>query len=134
MFRTLIAAAIFALAATPAFSNPCGLKEQGRVVVVGYGVGATAIPDDQKEALAKFAETAKHRFGICIFAQVDKQGSEEANARIAEGRAQNVRKFLISHGVQAKSIQIAKQEKGFTLFGILPRNQDDDRRVFVTHD
>lgn len=134
MFRTLIAAALIALAATPAFSNPCGLKEQRRVVVAGYGVGATAVPDDQKEKLAKFAETAKERFGICIFAQVDKQGSDEANARVAESRAQNVRKFLVSHGVPEKYIEIAKQEKGFTLFGLLSRDQDDDRRVVVTHD
>jgi hypothetical protein len=134
MTRTLIAAALLTLATAPAFANPCGFDERGKVLVVGYAVGATAVPNDQKDKLAKFAETAKYRDGICIFAQVDAQGSKEANARVAEGRAQKVRKFLISHGVSSDAIKIAKQEKGFTLFGLLPKDQDDDRRVMVTHD
>ena len=104
------------------------------MVVVGYAVGATAIPADQKAKLAEFAETAKFRDGICVFAQVDKQGTEAANKRVADGRADAVRKFLRSKGVRAEAIKIGKQEKAFTLFGLLPSDQGDDRRVFVTHD
>ena len=133
MFRTVIAAGAAALLAAPALANPCGFDERGRMVVVGYGVGVTAIPDDQKEKLTEFAQTAKFRDGVCIFAQVDKQGSEAANERVAKGRAETIRKFLISKGVKHDAVKIGKQEEAFTLFGLLPRDQDDDRRVFVTH-
>jgi outer membrane protein OmpA-like peptidoglycan-associated protein len=133
MKKQMILAALLALVAAPAIANPCGFDEKGRIVVVGYAVGATAIPADQKEKLAKFAETAKARFGICIFAQVDKQGSDAANLKVANGRAEAVRKFLLSSGVRADTIKVGKQEEAFTLFGLLPSDQDDDRRVYVTH-
>lgn len=115
-------------------ANPCGFDEAGKVLVTGYKTGATAVPANQKDKLAKFADTAKHRFGICIFAQVDKQGSEEANQRVATARADAVREFLTARGVQPDTIKIAKQDKAFTLFGLLKDDQDDDRRVLVTHD
>jgi hypothetical protein len=130
---TLPLAAALILAAAPALANPCGFDERGRMVVVGYAVGATAVPGDQKPRLAEFAETAKFRDEVCIFAQVDKQGSDAANVRVADGRADGVRKYLISKGVRADAIKIGKQEKGFTLFGLLKEDQDDDRRVYVTH-
>ena len=120
------------LAAAPALANPCAFEERGRMVVVGYAVGATAIPADQKAKLAEFAETAKFRDGICVFAQVDKQGTEAANIRVANGRAEAVRRFLLSKGVRGDTIQVGKQEKAFTLFGLLSSDQDDDRRVYVT--
>ena len=103
------------------------------MVVVGYAVGATAVPGAQKAKLAEFAETAKFRDGVCVFAQVDAQGSEEVNKRVANGRAEAVRKFLLAKGVRADTIRVAKQEKAFTLFGLLSSDQDDDRRVYVTH-
>jgi len=134
MIRQLVCASALSLLATTALANPCGFKEKGRMVVVGYAVGATAIPAGQKDKLAKFAKTAKARFQICVFAQVDKQGSEAANVKVAKGRADAVRKFLLSKGVSDEAIKIGKQEKAFTLFGLLPSDQDDDRRVLVTHD
>ncbi len=121
------------LGVTPALANPCGFAEQGRMVVVGYAVGATAVPADQRARLAKFAATAKFRDGICVFAQVDKQGSKAANIRVANARAAAVRKFLLAKGVRDDAIQVGTQEKAFTLFGLLPSDQDDDRRVYVTH-
>lgn len=133
MRRFAILTVILALGATSALANPCGFDEAGKVVVVGYATGATAVPADQKEKLAEFAETAKHRFEICIFAQVDKQGSKAANERVAEGRAKAVRDFLKTKGVKADTIKIATQDKAFTLFGLLKDDQDDDRRVMVTH-
>ena len=133
MKRLAIFSAILALAATPALANPCGFKERGRIVVTGYAVGQTKVPDGEKAKLAEFADTAKHRFEICVFAQVDKQGSEEANQRVADGRAKAVSDFLKSKGVRADTIKIAKQEEAFTFFGLLKDDQDDDRRVMVTH-
>ncbi len=89
---------------------------------------------DRWDKQTKFAATAKFRDEICVFAQVDKQGSEAANIRVANGRAGAVRRFLLSKGVRADTIQVGKQEKAFTLFGLLSSDQDDDRRVMVTHD
>jgi hypothetical protein len=131
--QTMLLAGALTLFATPALANPCGFSERGRMVVVGYGVGATAVPGDQKAKLAEFAETAKFRDGVCVYAQVDAQGSEAANKRVAKGRADAVRKFLLSKGVPADEIKIGKQEKAFTLFGLLSSDEDDDRRVLVTH-
>jgi len=133
IFRKLLIAGAFALAAGQALANPCGFEERGRVMVTGYAVGATAIPADQKEGLDKFIETAKFRDGVCVFAQVDKQGSEEANIKVATKRAETVRKYLISKGVKAEAIKVAKQEEAFTFFGLLKEDQQKDRRVFVTH-
>ena len=132
--KIVLLAGVLSLVAAPAFANPCGFGEQRRMVVVGYAVGATAVPGDQKENLAEFATTARFQDGVCVFAQVDAQGSEAANKRVAKARAEAVRKFLMSKGVPSDAIKIGKQEKGFTLFGLLSSDQDDDRRVMVTHD
>lgn len=131
--QVALLALVAALPAGAALANPCGFAERGRLVVTGYAVGQTAIPADQKARLTEFAQTAKFRDKICVFAQVDKQGSKAANERVADGRAQNVRRFLVDHGVPADAVAIARQKKAFTLFGLLPSNQADDRRVYVTH-
>lgn len=57
-----------------------------------------------------------------------------ADIRVAKARAGAVRRFLLSKGVRADAIQVGTREKAFTLFGLLPSDQDDDRRVYVTHD
>ncbi len=134
MRTTLLATTIAFLMATPALAGPCGFDEAGRLVIKGYAIGATAVPAEQKARLTKFAETAKHRFGICIFAQVDATGSDEANIKVAQARAANVRQFLASHGVPDDVMVIEKQDKAVTLFGLLSDDQANDRRVVVTHD
>lgn len=130
---TLIAL-MAALPAGAALANPCGFEERGRMVVTGYDVGQTSIPADQKPGLVEFAKTAKFRHDVCVFAQVDKQGSKAANQRVANGRAENVRRFLLDQGVPDDAIEIGLQKEAFTLFGLLPSDQGDDRRVYVTHD
>lgn len=134
MKRTLITAIAFAALTTSAFANPCGFKDAGSIVVKGYEVGATAVPEPERSRLAQFAETAKHRFGICIFAQVDKQGSEEANRKVAAARAEKVMSFLEKQGVPRDVMKVATQDEAFTFFGLLPEDQSADRRVMVTHD
>ncbi|MBY8974543.1 OmpA family protein [Rhodobacteraceae bacterium NNCM2] len=134
MRKTLITAIAFASLATTALANPCGFKQAGTIVIKGYPVGATAVPEAQKARLAQFAETAKHRYQICVFAQVDKQGSEEANRKVAQERANAVKAFLEAHGVAADTMKVAKQDDAFTFFGLLPEDQSADRRVVVTHD
>ncbi|MHA1536761.1 MAG: OmpA family protein, partial [Alphaproteobacteria bacterium] len=134
MKTTLLATAIVFMTITQALAGPCGFEEKGRLVITGYAIGATAVPAEQKARLTEFAKTAKHRFGICIFAQVDATGSEEANKKVAQARADGVRKFLASQGVANDVMVIMKQEKAFTLFGLLSDDQANDRRVVVTHD
>lgn len=128
------AAAVLALSWTAALANPCGFDEAGRVVVKGYAVGQTDIPEPEIERLTRFAETASHRYEICILAQVDQQGTRAANERVAEGRADKVRRFLVDHGVKPDAIRIVTRDEAMTFFGLLPADQPDDRRVVVTHD
>ena len=134
MKATLLATAMAFLMTTPVLAGPCGFDEAGRLVIKGYAIGATAVPAEQKARLTKFAETAKHRFGICIFAQVDATGSDEVNIKVAQARAANVRQFLASHGVPDDVMVNKKQDKAFTFFGLLSDDQANDRRVVVTHD
>lgn len=91
------------------------------------------MPAGEKARPAQFAETATFRHGICVYAQVGKQGPDEASRRLADVPAEQVRRFLIGRGVPAKATRIGAQVEAFALFGLLPSNQDDDRRVFVTH-
>ncbi len=119
--------------AGPAWANPCGFEQRGQIVVRDYAIGQTAVPAPQAERLAAFAETAKHRDQICVFAQVDRTGSDAANARVAEARAQGVVRFLADRGVPRDVITVAKQDEAFTFFGLLPDDQAADRRVVVTH-
>ena len=130
----LIAPALVALTATGALANPCAFEEKGRIAITGYETGQTKIPAEQRERLSRFAETARHRFAICIFAQVDKQGSDAANERVAKGRADAVRRFLTNAGVRGDAIKIEMQEEALTFWGLLPDDQSHDRRVVVTHD
>lgn len=130
---TFLLAALIIAPASMAMANPCGFEERGRMVVIGYDVGQTAVPAEARPRLAEFAETARFRDGVCVFAQVDDQGSDEANRRVATGRAENVRRFLLEKGVADQAIKVAQQAKAFTFFGVLSSDQDDDRRVYVTH-
>ncbi|MEM9146161.1 MAG: OmpA family protein [Pseudomonadota bacterium] len=134
MARVGLSAIILALSATAALANPCGQDEAGRLVVTGYGIGQTAVPKAQGERLTRFADTARENRLICIFAQVDATGSEEANRQVARKRADAVRRYLINKGVASDSITVATQDEAFTLFGLLSSDQDDDRRVVLTHD
>lgn len=133
MIRAFLTATAFVLFAGAASANPCGFSAAQTITVKGYAIGATSVPKDQQERLAKFAETAKARFEICVFAQVDKTGSEEANRKVADARANGVVNFLVKEGVPKEHIMVAKQEKALTFFGLLSDDQADDRRVVVTH-
>lgn len=125
--------AIALLIAAPALAAECGKGGEGPVTI-NYATGKTALTADHKRKLARFAETARHRDWVCVFAQVDAQGSKEANARVAEARAQNVKRFLVANGVKADRVLIAKQETATTLFGLLDDDQKNDRRVTVTYE
>ena len=125
--------ALVAMMALPAAAAECGKGGEGPVTIE-YDTGKSAVTAEHKRVLTEFARTAKHRDWVCIFAQVDAQGSKDVNIRLAEARAQKVRTFLISQGVKADRILIAKEEKGSTLFGLLGEDQQGDRRVTVTYE
>ncbi|MEM9044806.1 MAG: OmpA family protein [Pseudomonadota bacterium] len=134
MIRSFCAAGLVAFVAGTAAANPCGFSEAATITIKGYPINGVTVPKDQQERLARFAETAKERAEICVFAQVDKTGSEEANRKVSEARANGVVRFLRDKGVAKENIQVATQEAAFTFFGLLPEDQSDDRRVVVSHD
>lgn len=121
------------LAATPALAAPCGAGGDG-ATTLHYATGETGLTPQDKARLADFAAIAASKSHVCIFAQVDDQGSDAVNAVIAEGRAQRVKAFLVDRGVPADRIAIAKQEAGFTLFGLLSSDQAADRAVTVSYE
>lgn len=130
-------AAILAFAALLApglaLADPCGAETRNRIVITGYATGQTAIPADQIQRLEGFTAAAKDRSGICITAQVDAQGSDAANERVARGRAEAVRRFLLDRGARAEAIEMRMEDESFTLFGLLPEDIASNRRVMVTH-
>ncbi|MEM6490015.1 MAG: OmpA family protein [Pseudomonadota bacterium] len=134
MIRFTLTTVAMVLMANAALANPCGFKQRGKIVVEEYAIGETQVPAPERERLAAFAETAKFRSNICIFAQVDATGTDEANRRVAEARAQSVRRFLAERGVPDDRMAIEKEETSFTLFGLIDAEQGNDRRVTVTHD
>ncbi|MEM6906533.1 MAG: OmpA family protein [Pseudomonadota bacterium] len=133
MTRFALMAAALILAAGPVLAAACGAGGDG-MTVIEYETGVTALSAEDKARLATFAKTAKFRDAVCIFAQVDAQGSEAANIQVAEGRAKTVERYLVSQGVPEDRILIAKQEEAFTFFGLLPDNRSNDRRVTVTYE
>ena len=135
MIRWFAAAvsAVFMMFASPTIAAECGKGGEG-AVTIEYATGKSAVTSEHRKLLAPFAETAKFRDWVCVFAQVDAQGSKAANIRIAEARAQKVKRFLISRGVKADRILIAKEEKGSTLLGLIGADQQGDRRVTVSYE
>ncbi len=54
--------------------------------------------------------------------------------RFPRGARASVRPKGRKQAARADAIKIGTQEKALTLFGLLSSDQDDDRRVYVTHD
>ena len=126
----LVATAAIAGATPVLAQQDCGTG--GRTTIY-YDVGKTAVTDAHKAKLSEFASVAQHRNRTCVLAQVDAQGSEEANKRVAAARAENVVAYLVAQGVARDSIIIATEQKGSTLFGLIKSDQEGDRSVTVTH-
>lgn len=132
MRKISLAAIMLAITALPVTAAECGAGGQGAVSFL-YDTGKTAVTRAHKERLAEFIDVAKHRTAVCIFAQVDAQGSEAANKRVAEARAQNMKRYLVSKGVKADRVLIAKESESFTLFGLLGDDQEGERKVTVSY-
>ncbi len=126
-------AAFSIMVSSPTIAAECGKGGQG-AVTIEYATGKSALTGDHRKELGAFADTAKFRDWVCVFAQVDAQGSKATNIRLAEARAQKVKRFLISRGVKADRILIAKEEKGSTLLGLIDSDQQGDRRVTVSYE
>lgn len=132
MWKATATAAMIALAG-PALAAPCGAGGDGQMSV-HYATGVTALKAEDKTRLSEFAEIAKFRDAVCVFAQVDAQGSDAANKRVAAKRADTVKRYLITKGVPAERILIAKEEESFTFFGLFDADQKNDRRVTVSYE
>ena len=132
MFRTILAT-LAILVALPAAAAECGKGGEG-AVTINYATGKSALTKKHRALLTEFASVAKFRDWVCIFAQVDAQGSKAVNKRLATARANRVKKFLMSKGVKSSNILIAKESEGHTLFGLLGKDQKNDRRVTVSYE
>lgn len=125
---------MLAMLASPGISlaAECGAGGKGAVSIL-YGTGKTALTKAHKIRLKPFVDIAKHRSAICIFAQVDAQGTKAANEQVAAARAENVRRYMIAQGVPGNRILIAKQNESFTLFGLFESDQEGERKVTVSY-
>lgn len=133
--RPLLALAALLLAPSLALANPCGTKVRGTIILKGYEIGQTAIPEAERERLAQFADTAKARFSICVAASVDATGSDAANEQVSNARAATVIRFLTDRGVDPGAIQTANVESSeVTFFGLFKDDRNSERRVYVSHD
>lgn len=119
--------------ALPVAAAECGAGGKG-ATSIHYDTGKTALTAADKAKLKEFANQAKFSDSVCVFAQVDAQGSEAANKRVAAKRAENVKRYLVQAGVKADRILIAKAEEAFTLFGLLKEDSKNDRRVTVSYE
>ena len=128
-----MASAATALAfASAAAADPCDVARNG-MVILSYETGVTALNAEQKAKLDAFADIAKHRDAVCVFAQVDNQGSVEANRKVSAARGEAVRAYLEAHGVRPGVMEVRAQSETLTLFGLLDDDSAKDRRVTVSY-
>ena len=133
MRHLMLAMGLSLALALPAAAAECGAGGKG-ATSIHYDTGKTSLTADHKARLKKFAEQAKFSDAVCVFAQVDAQGSDAANKRVATKRAETVKQYLVKLGVRSDRILIAKEEESFTLFGLLDADSENDRRVTVSYD
>lgn len=131
MTSKMVAMVIGVTVASGATASPCDVAESG-MVILEYDTGVTALSADHKAKLDEFADVAKHRNSVCLRAQVDRQGSDEANRQVSEARGEAVRAYLLSKGVRAEVMEVRVQAEAFTLFGLIDDDSQNDRRVVLT--
>jgi outer membrane protein OmpA-like peptidoglycan-associated protein len=132
MIRILAGIATAAAFAGAAAATPCDVARDG-LTILSYETGASALTDAQKAKLDQFADVGRHRDAVCIVAQVDKQGSAEANRKVANARGEAVRAYLESKGVRPVAMELKVQTEAITLFGLIGDDSAADRRVTVTY-
>lgn len=132
MRKIMLGLIMMAMTAIPAVAAECGAGGTGAVSML-YGTGKTGVTSAHKKQLADFIDIAKTKDAVCIFAQVDAQGSEAANKRVADARAKNMKSYLVSRGIKADRILIAKESESFTFFGLLEADQEGERKVTVSY-
>jgi outer membrane protein OmpA-like peptidoglycan-associated protein len=126
------AATVIASLASAAAASPCDVAQSG-LLILEYDTGVSALSRDQKAKLDAFADIAKHRNAVCVRAQVDAQGSAEANRRVSAARGEAVRAYLASKGVRPNVMEIRVQEEAFRPLGLLGADKQSERRVSVTY-
>lgn len=115
-----------------ALAAPCDNANAG-MTVLHYDTGVTALTGEQQATLDAFADTAKHRDSVCIFAQVDSQGSDDVNRRVSQARGDAVFDYLAAKGVREAAMEVRTQGKAVTLFGLVDDDSQNDRRVVLTY-
>lgn len=126
------AGALFASFAATAAASPCDNAHNG-LLILEYNTGVSALSAEQKAKLDAFADIAKHRNAVCVRAQVDAQGSAEANRRVSQARGEAVRAYLASKGVRADALEVQIQGEAFRPLGLLGADNQNERRVSLTY-
>jgi outer membrane protein OmpA-like peptidoglycan-associated protein len=126
------AAAVIASFATAAVASPCDNAHSG-LLILEYKTGVSALTAEQKAKLDAFADIAKHSNAVCVRAQVDAQGTAEANRRVSQARGEAVRAYLASKGVRADALEVQVQAEAFRPLGLLGSEKQSERRVTLTY-
>lgn len=111
----LFAAAIIAapLAGAQAQAIACGGADLDRVQIP-FATGSSRLGPETGDAIQRAAERARaQNQRVCVFGKASKLGNADANARLAQARAQAVADALVARGVPRNFIQTLSQGEGY---------------------
>lgn len=117
-------------------------QEQNRVTItlsgsVLFRSGSSDLLDVARERLKAVAEalSAYGNAPIVVLGHTDSRGSDESNQVLSQGRADAVRGYLISQGLQSGSIQAVGRGESQPIAGNeTPEGQSSNRRVEIVVD
>lgn len=100
---------------------------------IRFDVGSTELSSSSRRALSQMATEIKNSSGsfekIRIAGLSDATGDGEKNLRISQARADNVRKYLISQGVEAEKLEAIGKGPATKSSETTPEQNARDRRV-----
>ncbi len=91
----------------PAAPPPRSYSLGGDALFAFGGAGLDALSADGRASLARIADELKAAgsTSVDVFAYTDRIGSEAANLRLSQARANTIRDYLVSHGMPAAGIR-----------------------------
>jgi outer membrane protein OmpA-like peptidoglycan-associated protein len=114
--------------------------EEGRVITlpgeVLFRSGESELLPNARDRLRVVANALKEQteedFGIVVEGHADARGTDEFNARLSEARAQSVKQFLVSEGVDAERVRtVGRGEREPIATNDTPEGRANNRRVEI---
>lgn len=100
---------------------------------IRFDVGSTELSPSSRRALSQMATEIKNSVGsfekIRIAGLSDSTGDSEKNLQISQARADNVRKYLISQGIDAEKLEAIGKGPATKSSETTPEQNARDRRV-----